>query len=103
MATLLAPPIVPDIDGRPQRLIMLRNGLTCLLVSDMDTLISAAALTVGCGQMDDPPEVQGLAHFLEHMVFLGSDKFPDENEFDQYCGKHSGHSNAYTSMHNTTF
>ena len=103
MATLLAPPIVPDIDGRPQRLVMLRNGLTCLLVSDMDTLISAAALTVGCGQMDDPPEVQGLAHFLEHMVFLGSDKFPDENEFDQYCGKHSGHSNAYTSMHNTTF
>jgi insulysin len=103
MATPLAPPIVPDIDERPQRLVMLRNGLTCLLVSDMHTLISAAALTVGCGQMDDPSEVQGLAHFLEHMVFLGSDKYPDENEFDQYCGKHSGHSNAYTSMHNTTF
>jgi insulysin len=103
MATVLAPPVVPDIDGRPQRLIQLRNGLVCLLVSDMDSLMSAAAMTVGCGQMDDPPEVQGLAHFLEHMVFLGSDKYPKEDEFDKYCSMHNGHSNAFTAMHNTTF
>jgi insulysin len=74
MATILPPPIVPDIDDRPQRLIRLSNGLICLLISDVNSLISAAAMTVGCGQMDDPPEVQGLAHFTEHMVFLGSEK-----------------------------
>jgi insulysin len=103
MATTLPPPVVPDIDRRPQRLIKLPNGLICLLISDMDSLISAAAMTVGCGQMDDPPEVQGLAHFLEHMVFLGSEKFPQEDEFDRYCAKHNGHSNAFTAMHGTTF
>ena len=103
MATVLAPPVVPDIDDRPQRLIQLSNGLICLLICDMKSLISAAAMTVGCGQMDDPPEVQGLAHFTEHMVFLGSDKYPDEDEFDRFCATHNGHSNAYTAMHNTTF
>ena len=94
MATVLAPPVVPDIDDRPQRLIQLSNGLICLLICDMKSLISAAAMTVGCGQMDDPPEVQGLAHFTEHMVFLGSDKYPDEDEFDRFCVTHNGHSNA---------
>jgi insulysin len=74
--------------------------------------------------MDDPPEVQGLAHFTEHMVFLGSDKYPlplihrrfavlqyvillprypNEDEFDRFCSTHNGHSNAYTAMHHTTF
>ena len=103
MATALTPPVVPDIDRRPQRLIKLPNGLICLLISDMDSLISAAAMTVGCGQMDDPPEVQGLTHFLEHMVFLGSDKFPQEDEFSGYCDKHDGYCNAFTDMHHTTF
>jgi predicted Zn-dependent peptidase len=79
MATILPPPIAPDIDDRPQRMIRLSNGLVCLLISDMNSLISAAAMTVGCGQMDDPPEVQGLAHFTEHMVFLGSDKCAAES------------------------
>jgi insulysin len=103
MASVLAPPIVPDIDQRPQRLIKLRNGLICLLISDTESLTAAAAMTVGCGQMDDPPEVQGLAHFLEHMVFLGSAKFPQEDELDRLCAKHNGHTNAFTAMHSTTF
>jgi len=32
----------------------------------------------------DPPEIQGLAHFLEHMIFMGSKKYPEENEYDSY-------------------
>ena len=32
----------------------------------------------------DPLEVQGLAHFLEHMVFMGSERFPGEDEFDEF-------------------
>ncbi|PNY01597.1 insulin-degrading enzyme-like protein [Trifolium pratense] len=41
---------------------------------------AAAAMCVGIGSFSDPNEAQGLAHFLEHMLFMGSDEFPDENE-----------------------
>lgn len=45
---------------------------------------AAAGLCIGTGSFHDPPEVPGLAHFLEHMVFMGSEKFPTENDFDSF-------------------
>lgn len=47
-------------------------------------ILSAVALAVDVGSFSDPPDVQGLAHFLEHMIFMGSEKYPKENEFDSY-------------------
>ena len=41
-------------------------------------------LCVGVGSYSDPWEIQGMAHFLEHMVFMGSEKFPKENDFDAF-------------------
>ncbi|KAL6275507.1 hypothetical protein ACE6H2_019108 [Prunus campanulata] len=41
---------------------------------------AAAAMSIGIGSFSDPIETQGLAHFLEHMLFMGSTEFPDENE-----------------------
>lgn len=37
---------------------------------------AACALCVDVGSFSDPPEIPGLAHFLEHMVFMGSEKYP---------------------------
>ena len=51
---------------------------------------SAAALTVGMGSFSDPDKLQGLAHFLEHMVFMGSSKYPDENSYDEFIQKNGG-------------
>ena len=42
--------------------------------------------------------VQGLSHYLEHMLFMGSEKYPDENEYDSFLAKNGGSSNAYTEM-----
>lgn len=39
---------------------------------------------MGVGSYSDPAEIQGLAHFVEHMVFMGSAKYPKENEFDAF-------------------
>lgn len=39
---------------------------------------------MGVGSYSDPSEIQGLAHFVEHMVFMGSEKYPKENEFDSF-------------------
>lgn len=45
--------------------------LQVLLVSDETTDKSAAALDVHIGHMSDPANLPGLAHFCEHMLFLG--------------------------------
>lgn len=42
--------------------------------------------------------VQGLSHYLEHMLFMGSAKYPNENEYDDYLTKHGGSSNAFTEL-----
>ncbi|KAB2088930.1 hypothetical protein ES319_A03G032100v1 [Gossypium barbadense] len=64
---------------------------------------AAAAMCVGFGSFSDPPEAPGLAHFLEHMLFMGSTEFPDENEYDSYLSKHGGSSNAYTEAEHTCY
>ncbi|CAI5779116.1 nardilysinnardilysin-like [Podarcis lilfordi] len=64
---------------------------------------SAAALAVGVGSFCDPDDLPGLAHFLEHMVFMGSQKYPDENGFDTFLKKHGGSDNASTDTERTVF
>ncbi|KAL5961613.1 Nardilysin, partial [Taenia solium] len=64
---------------------------------------SAAALCVNVGYFTDPVEAQGLAHFLEHMVFMGSEKYPRENDFDDYVEHRGGSSNACTDGDYTLF
>ncbi|XP_064874931.1 nardilysin-like isoform X4 [Oncorhynchus nerka] len=64
---------------------------------------SAAALCVGIGSFSDPNDLPGLAHFLEHMVFMGSEKYPSENGFDAFLKKHGGSDNASTDCERTVF
>jgi len=51
----------------------------------------------------DPRVLPGLAHFTEHMCFLGSKAYPEENEYKVYLSQHGGRSNASTSMSHTTY
>ncbi|TPP58424.1 Nardilysin [Fasciola gigantica] len=64
---------------------------------------SAAALCIQVGCLSDPVEAQGLSHFLEHMVFMGSKKYPTENDFDAYLSKRGGTTNAWTGSEYTLF
>ncbi|XP_072934392.1 nardilysin-like [Epargyreus clarus] len=65
--------------------------------------LAACALSVNVGSYSDPPDIQGLAHFVEHMVFMGSEKYPKENEFDAFIKKKGGSDNASTDCEVTTF
>lgn len=65
--------------------------------------LAACALTIGVGSFSDPENIPGLAHFLEHMIFMGSEKYPKENEFDVYIKKKGGSDNASTECEYTTF
>ena len=64
---------------------------------------AACAMVVGVGSYSDPPECQGLAHFLEHLLFMGSKKYPKENAFDEFMSEHGGSDNAYTELEHTTY
>jgi len=44
-----------------------------------------------------------VAHFLEHMLFLGTSKYPDESGYDKYLKQHAGMSNAYTDRDHTNY
>lgn len=95
--------IKPDPDKRQYRAIKLQNNLEILLVSDKDTDIEAAAVHIKAGHFNDPEDRAGLAHFNEHMLFLGTEKYPEENAFDSFVSKNGGSSNAYTDMEDTNY
>lgn len=65
--------------------------------------LAACALCIGVGSFSDPEDIPGLAHFVEHMVFMGSKKYPAENEFDCFIKKRGGSDNASTDCEHTTF
>ena len=85
------------------RHVTLANNLQAMLVHDPDTEKSAACCDVRVGSLLDPPNVPGLAHFLEHMLFMGTEKYPVENAYSTYLSDHGGYSNAYTSQEDTVY
>src|SRR4051794_38983589 len=80
----------------------LPNGLN--LIGEISTAASSVAIGffVRTGARDETPEVSGVSHFLEHMVFKGTPRrsYLDVNlDFDRI----GAHYNAYTSEENTVF
>jgi len=95
--------IKSDADRRSYRSLVLDNRMQVLLISDPETDQAAAAMDVAVGQFNDPPDRQGLAHFLEHMLFLGTDKYPDADAYGSYLSAHGGYSNAFTGLEDTNY
>lgn len=83
-------------------LITLSNGLRALLISG-ETDKAAAALSVGIGHLSDPEDLPGLAHYTEHLLFLGSSRYPDEADYKRYLSANGGSTNAFTSMDETCY
>ncbi|MFK7831514.1 MAG: insulinase family protein [Congregibacter sp.] len=90
-------------DDFAYRLLTLENGLQTLLISNPDSPKAAASLDVHVGSGDNPADRGGLAHFLEHMLFLGTEKYPDSAEYERYITEHGGSRNAYTSFEHTNY
>ncbi|KAI5449830.1 metalloprotease [Naganishia albida] len=94
---------LPPTDDRGHRYLQLTNGLECILVSDPSCDKAAAAMDVGVGSMEDPVNLQGCAHFCEHLLFLGTKKFPEETAFSSYLSANNGSYNAYTALAHTNY
>ncbi|XP_017640519.1 insulin-degrading enzyme-like 1, peroxisomal isoform X1 [Gossypium arboreum] len=93
----------PKTDKREYRRIVLKNSLQVLLISDPDTDKCAASLNVGVGSFCDPVGLEGLAHFLEHMLFYASEKYPLEDSYLKYITEHGGSTNAFTASEMTNY
>ena len=90
-------------DNNDYRFIELDNGLKAILVSDKNADKAAASMNVAIGSGDDPKEREGIAHFLEHMLFLGTEKYPEPGEYQQFIKSHGGSHNAFTAFRNTNY
>jgi insulysin len=93
----------PVNDSREYRYRKLDNGLQVLLVSDPSADKAGASLDVKVGSRQDPSNYQGLAHFLEHMLFLGTSKYPRAGEYQEFITANGGNHNAFTSFENTNY
>ncbi|KAG7129377.1 Insulin-degrading enzyme like protein [Verticillium longisporum] len=93
----------PSLDDRDYRVIRLPNELEALLVHDPDTDKASAALDCNVGNFSDETDMPGMAHAVEHLLFMGTKKYPVENEYSQYLANNSGSSNAYTGPTSTNY
>jgi len=93
----------PSLQNRKFLKIRLKNGLEAYLVSDPDAPKSAAALAVHVGSWSDPEDRPGLAHFLEHLLFLGTEKYPHESGYTKYLDQYGGQRNAFTASDRTVY
>jgi hypothetical protein len=64
----------PDLDDRSYRVITLPNKLEALLVHDPDTDKASASLNVDVGNFSDEDYMPGMAHAIEHLLFMGTEK-----------------------------
>ena len=95
--------IVSPNDTREYDTLVLGNQLAVLMVSDPSVDKSAAALSVGVGLLQDPMNQQGMAHYLEHMLFMGTERYPDPNGYTEFMSQNGGSSNAYTWLNITNY
>ncbi|MGF6088986.1 pyrroloquinoline quinone biosynthesis protein PqqF [Pseudomonas sp. 18173] len=81
----------------------LANGLRVTLRHAPNLKRCAAALRVAAGSHDVPLAWPGLAHFLEHLLFLGTERFPAGQGLMAYVQRHGGQVNARTSERTTDY
>lgn len=97
-------PLAPlPADQRDYRLYRAANGLLCLLIHDAHASQATAVYRVAAGSHAEPDDLPGLAHLLEHMLFMGSQGWPEPGSFPARVAQWGGRFNASTAPRATTF
>ncbi|MBT0587525.1 insulinase family protein [Alteromonas oceanisediminis] len=81
---------------------VLDNGVKLLHVKTSKPGKTAFAAAIGSGHFDDPADCQGLHHLLEHMLFMGSENWPEPNQAIETIERLGGSLNAFTSTETMT-
>ena len=93
----------PKFDLRDYKGGVMDNEIKYVLINDVNLESSYVTIAVNIGSYANPKEYNGLAHFLEHMLFLGSHKYPKEDHYFSRLSKLGGYSNAYTDTFQTVY
>ena len=83
--------------------VHLDNGLKIFFIQNKDSNSSSACVNVRAGSIHDPKHIEGMAHYLEHMLFMGSVSYPGEGYFINRVAQCGGTTNAFTTDTYTQF
>lgn len=81
---------------------MLENGMQVVVIPNHRVPAVSHMIWFRIGSADEPRGESGLAHYLEHMMFKGTDKLK-VGEYSQVVSKHGGDHNAFTSYDYTGY
>ncbi len=81
--------------------LILPNGMEAMFVQNPDAEKEILLIDIDAGSEYD--KYPGTAHFLEHLLFLGTRKYPYKSDYDDFISKCGGSANASTSLSNTTY
>lgn len=91
------------VDDKEYDSFMLSNEIKVLIIRNEKFTKTSYAISVKVGSLEDPANFPGLAHFLEHMLFMGTSEFPGEHQFNEFLGQYNGSTNAYTADEMTVY
>jgi zinc protease len=80
----------------------LTNGMQVIVIPNHKVAAVSHMVWYKAGAMEDPRGKTGIAHFLEHLMFKGTESYPD-GEFSRLVAKHGGRENAFTSHDYTAY
>jgi len=80
----------------------LANGLDVVVISDHRAPVVTQMIWYKVGAADEPPGSSGTAHFLEHLMFKGTDKIPT-GQFSKIVARNGGEDNAFTNHDVTAY
>lgn len=82
--------------------IQLKNGLKVLFVESRKSPVVSIQMWVRTGSADEKKKEEGISHFIEHLVFKGTNKY-QVGEIASAVEGAGGELNAYTSFDQTVF
>ena len=80
----------------------LSNGMKVIVIQDGRAPVIAHTVWYKVGAADEPPGKSGIAHFLEHLLFKGTEKIPS-GQFSKIIARNGGRDNAFTSYDYTGY
>lgn len=93
----------PVTSDKTYRFVKLENYLEVFLISQSSAKEASARMGVRVGYLKDPDSLPGLAHYLEHLLFINTKKYPELDGFAKFTTLHNGYTNAYTSDTETVY
>lgn len=96
-------PLAPALaEGMRATQFSLANGMEVVVIPDRRAPIVTHMVWYRVGAADEKPGESGIAHFLEHLMFKGTDKIPP-GEFSKIIARNGGEDNAFTSHDATAY